>query len=306
MSNPVTSQKFGQAFGPEADQIEEHEAKDRKDLSPANSFADLSPSFRRINPNRVTKLPTSPSSSTGEKRKIHFSIPYEESPETTPVKRKKVPQPNTPGKKPFNQDLFEGFAFPSTDPRGHRDNKMLETLQIQYKSKEYTPEGSMEPHIILKQNILNDCGGASAAMLLSDVILKDAKLVKCDDRSCENFQNWCALRTLTKPEDLKKGLKLALNDTVKVQTGNLPLDAAQAFKQIHALHRESELPIIVSIEHPIIRGHWILIDKVTDTHAFIRDPASGKAYKITREKLGPCLIESTSGEDFIALHIKNQ
>lgn len=48
---------------------------------------------------------------------------------------------------------------------------------------------------------------------------------------------------------------------------------------------DMEGSLIVSITNQKIAGHWILIDKVTESEVYIRDPFLGQAYKLSHQEM---------------------
>jgi len=75
-----------------------------------------------------------------------------------------------------------------------------------------------------------------------------------------------------------------------------PKDAVATVKD--AIHNTRN-PVILAITHPILKGHWIIVDGFENGCAFIRDPFTAMAFALPEETLSKWLLEKDPIQDMI-------
>jgi len=124
---------------------------------------------------------------------------------------------------------------------------------------------------VCKQHSSRDCGSTALLMILMDIVRKTGKSLPITNA----FWNWystCELATATEIVNIAKK-----EAGVTLTTHKVPQNAPLAF--LKGLIESSNYPVISGISHPQLDGHWIVVDRITDTHSNIRDPSTGRAYK---------------------------
>ncbi|MFA6118314.1 MAG: hypothetical protein WC688_00160 [Parachlamydiales bacterium] len=183
---------------------------------------------------------------------------------------------------------------------------------------------------IVKQISNKSCGAASALMVMLDLIdeeIKNSPEMPKELPISNNFMNWFYDSSLSDSSDLIRHLKekfspvqiafcadpntTSLPDSRKNPVG----DASQSFVnmeqdepiekeiiwvdsgfktlyKIHEIILETENSFIMSITHPIVQGHWIVIDNMdfVKEQVYLRDPNTGFAYKASFEEIAPQLF----------------
>lgn len=138
----------------------------------------------------------------------------------------------------------------------------------------------------------SSCGTAALLMLIAP-FLREGTL-------SDDFWRWYGSTGLTNADDLKERVHA---ENLEIQTRAIFFHTSSIIERMkgeaHAydhlvsiasrievfdhLIRPNRLPCIVSITHPVLHGHWILIDSIDreSSMVFIRDPYSGKAYRLS-------------------------
>ena len=242
--------------------------------------------------------------------------------------------PATPGAKRRRassdriQFLFTGAIASESSPF----QSFLRTHSIQ--SSQY--ENSGRTYTIVKQTGTKTCGASCSMMLALDVIAKrhvdqapaSAEGQPSAELFTEDFIRWFHGSGLTKGPDLifqlkREGFSPVLLTISKnkseyeiseIDYTERAEGETQSYKTVEnpvaflsRKLRETNNSIIVSISHRIIAGHWIILDQISqinkDEFAFIRDPFTGKAYKITTAELSQCINDGCSS--FEAVYLRN-
>lgn len=126
-------------------------------------------------------------------------------------------------------------------------------------------------HSLYQQNSSKDCGGAALLMVFTDLMRNDSSLGLIDSA----FLTWVSRSYQTEAQEIiAQAKKHQLNFHSEKLRNKTALETIQ--KHI----RSMDLPVIVSITHPIICGHWIVVDGIENGFVFIRDTHSGEAYCI--------------------------
>ena len=212
-------------------------------------------------------------------------------PPTTPPNRKRVFAlvPQTPGAKRARfslfqprQPLFKGEEICSDEQANDGTSKeWLDALQLSAYlnvQRQYTlPSGRQ--CTIIKQITTQGCAAASLLMLCTDAMRRGDDLPTPDTA----FSRWIAQCTSTNFRNLTE--KAAL---FQLTLKDVEITKEDSLEEIHDKIESSTLSVIASIEHPTLSGHYILIDEVDLTgptaFVYIRDPFSGKAYKVEGEE----------------------
>ena len=105
---------------------------------------------------------------------------------------------------------------------------------------------------------------------------------------------------------MHKGISCALtsDSTYMVHSTKISLD--KPLDEITNELAKTGLPVIVSITHPTLSGHWIVVDKITATDVFIRDPNSGSAYQIPHKTMEDYLTSDETQESLISIRPRQQ
>jgi hypothetical protein len=77
------------------------------------------------------------------------------------------------------------------------------------------------------------------------------------------------------------------------------VDSAGAIAHLKETIQMTNQPVIVAITHPVLMGHWIIIDGFDNVCAFIRDPYTGKAFALPEATLSKWLLEKESIQDMV-------
>jgi len=144
-------------------------------------------------------------------------------------------------------------------------------------------DGETPRNIIKQPKGSKSCWAYSFAMLLTDAI-RSGKDLSLD----EGFSTWFGkayLLTADKVQGEAERLGLPLTLTNIPQQD--PLDTIK--RQLET----SGFPVLVTIEHPIYSGHAIVIDKVTETHTTVRDPADGKVFVIPNDTMKGYFVDDS-------------
>lgn len=145
------------------------------------------------------------------------------------------------------------------------------------------------PHTLVKQKGTLSCGSAALLMLYTDIV----RHTKIPFSLEEEFWDWSAQQELANQDHLCNATQHTNLSAHQMGLGYTKLDQGPE-KNILALEKQiaSGMPVIVSITHPVLEGHWILLDAIKGDEVYIRDPHSGFAYKISKDLLKEYLSEN--------------
>lgn len=193
-------------------------------------------------------------------------------------------------KKP--EHLFPGLLPPTQLPSKMQKNQFYDP------KKGYVVDGV--PHILVKQISHKSCGAAALLMLYIDITYQN----RIPFSLTKPFWDWYRTCDLTTPEFLiKKFEQLANLSSMELRSQQLDPKSIEA--NLRTLENQTaRSPVILSITHPVIRGHWILLDAIKGEDVYIRDPYSGCAYKITKAELRK--LFSNEVQSFLYLTVKSR
>jgi len=147
-------------------------------------------------------------------------------------------------------------------------------------------DGETPRNIIQQAKGTKSCWAYSFAMLLTDAI-RSGKDLSLD----EGFRTWFGKASLLNADQVQgEAERLGLPLTFTNIPQKNPLDTIK--RQLET----SGFPVLVTIEHPIYSGHAIVIDKISDTHTTVRDPADGKAFVVPNDKMQSYFKDQEEGE----------
>ncbi len=167
---------------------------------------------------------------------------------------------------------------------------------------------SNKPIIAIQQPIQEKptCGPGCVLMIASDHIEK----LKQND----NFWNWYGSTRLANASSLLNGFRF-LGIPAKIckltcMPPNLHLESNPSieFKHLNPLHavdhiketvRATNRPVILAITHPLLMGHWIIVDGFENGQAWVRDPYTGKAFALPEATLSKWLLEKDPVQEMI-------
>jgi hypothetical protein len=237
---------------------------------------------------------------------------------TLNMKRFLSPAPPTPKKQqtsknnkvqkenlPFNNKLIT-----------HKDEffKDIERPNFIDLTKVYNPSNLQCYNIIKQPAESKSCGAMALTMILTDCLrqysIRNKDLSKQKNFFSDDYWNWCATCSLakistlfevvknkTKIEDLGFEIKTKFyhkdSSVLEYQKneGNYPSetefflgsDNKAVLRDIQTILEKSR-GVIVTITHPIVDGHYIVIDLIKDNKISFRDSYSGEAYCLSEEE----------------------
>lgn len=124
----------------------------------------------------------------------------------------------------------------------------------------------------------------------------------------EPFWHWYTTTRLANASSLLNGFR-ALEIPAKIcrlTVSELPsgvehkvVDSKGALAHVKETILATNQPVILAITHPILMGHWIIVDGFDKGCALIRDPYTGKAFAVPEETLSKWLLEREPVQDMI-------
>ncbi len=185
-----------------------------------------------------------------------------------PLKRGKKSEKPTQDPFPNRFDVTLGSALPNlTVPQ---DLSSFARTTLTYTDGEATRN-------ICKQHLPKSCGGAALFMLLTDLVRKDQKPREIKPE----FWTWYANCEMARVDEIQRIAKETAGITLTISKA--PTKTPLTY--LKKLLESSNHSIISAITHPQLHGHWIIIDKITDTHTNIRDPNTGSAFSVPNETM---------------------
>lgn len=217
------------------------------------------------------------------------------SPPRTPVSQVKV-MPPTPRRRTHHRKPV-GPLFPNEI----RSTLVGRDLPIQTSLGVYTPTSAYQlsgvSHPLIKQASSKDCGSAAALMLLSSLGIISDQQIKLPER----FVSWLG-GPLYNRGDMDAGISLVLTSSTPYKVNSAKLSMDNPLDDVQNELRATGLPVIVSITHPTLSGHWIVVDAVNSTTTTIRDPNTGKAYQIPNSLMTAYLTSDGVEESILSIH----
>ncbi len=155
----------------------------------------------------------------------------------------------------------------------------------------YTTPSGRTVHIAAQYNLESgSCGGGVALMIALDILSMRAEKIILEPEFKNRYITASFLQATQIVFDLETQRIVG-----KVKTYALkPVDLDHEVLQVNESYKEAVLEdiqktieetghsVILGITHKIIKGHWIIIDEVTEDEVFIRDPYTIKAYRIPK------------------------
>ncbi len=154
------------------------------------------------------------------------------------------------------------------------------------------------------------CGPGVVLMIALDVV-QNMRQVADNAR----FWGWYGGTRLSNAESLTNGLKCLelpfkitkfVNNKDYVPTEDAQqiehklADSAVAIADIKATLASTQNSVILSITHPILKGHWIIVDGFQDGNAWIRDPYLGEAFAVPETSLSRWLMDNEMIQEMIS------
>ncbi len=131
----------------------------------------------------------------------------------------------------------------------------------------------------------------------------------------DKFWGWYSTTRLSNGESLLKGLRhLEIHAKVcKMTDASMPvqsdsenpdierkfLDPKAAVPFVRETIQTTGNPVILAITHPIVKGHWIIVDGFQNECALIRDPYTGRAFAVPVETLSKWLLEKDRVQEMV-------
>jgi hypothetical protein len=142
-----------------------------------------------------------------------------------------------------------------------------------------------QAHNIVKQKKSNSCGASALLMLYTDIVRNGLVSYSLDDEFWTWYKGCGLTNRFQLVEIAEKHLKLK---QVNLELSFEKLSNVDDNENIRTIAKHIKtfgLPVISSITHPKIEGHWIVVDAVKKEHIYIRDPFTGAAYAISRQDM---------------------
>jgi len=284
MTTPIHSPPFGPAAGdlakyaPSVKKRKTKEAKTEEATKEAKGLPKPDFTSKKKLDNRVTfRMPSSPSTPP---RRISPATPHS----TPPHQRMRSTIPPTPSR--FKRTRLENkhplFSneIPSSYARLNTYFPEVKNLAIpSYKAISCYQAPDQPDRVIIEQGSSKDCGAAAAFMFLSDIKAQQPGKVELN----EDFMEWAATAYLYNGEALFNGLSMVLDSSIPLQKEKIPTDDPLFY--IQEKLQITGLPVITSITHKKVGGHWIVVDHISETDVFLRDPYTGKAYSAPKDEI---------------------
>jgi len=213
--------------------------------------------------------------------------------------------------------IFQGELLPTYRQSAIGDEPARDGFHVTYYR---TPSG--KEHAIVQQRPSGTpCGFGCMMMLFFDRIL-GAENPKAEYKRQSQAEN-SYIDQFYKSDELTSAFKLQ-KDAEMFETGVTLRVIAFAKKNFAPTEKVDELvqvathagivkslkaklkkggSIIQAINHPHLKGHWVIVDEFSKGHFYIRDPFSGKAYKVSEAEFGPMLLKGVQCE--YALRVEN-
>lgn len=254
--------------------------------------------------------PHSPQTPPSKKQERNASV-------TTPPRTKYIAMPSTPAakktfsrihtQKPLFQDDLQKIIFKNPinshqdDQFSNIDNPTGFLFNTVYKNNGHT-------YTIVQQISKKDCGAAAFLMLFTDLMRLDENKLNFSDpiwkwaTSCSLIN---AASLLEKCNPFLKNSSYQLERKIFRIEGDdenaiIASSKEVIIDEIQSILKTSKFSVILSITHPEIKGHWIVVDSIDreKNEIYIRDPFSGKAYLLTFDELSRS-IEKHANTDCI-------
>jgi hypothetical protein len=144
-------------------------------------------------------------------------------------------------------------------------------------SMKYAYASGDKVHTLIAQASSKSCGATAFLMLYTDLV-RAGMLFELSQDFWTSYAN-------SYLDDMHSCLERAKLTNMHAQGYKLTSEFLQNppennLIRLGQLLQESGFPIILSITHPTLGGHWIVLDAIVETSFHIRDPKSGKAFKI--------------------------
>lgn len=182
----------------------------------------------------------------------------------------------------------ENDSFPNPLPLLPETNQNLKHLSppinnFSFKQNYRSTDGT--PHSLIKQCTKKGCGPTVLLMLWADMHRDSESLPKIHGRFWEIVSHCTGASHDLVQLYAEKWLNIKLESQNQIRN----------MDQIRNLLDESGQPVLASIDHPKLGGHWILIDHVNleEKQVDIRDPYTGKAYRVSFDEAQEWLNDGT-------------
>ncbi|MDB2614216.1 hypothetical protein N9Y92_03555 [Chlamydiales bacterium] len=148
---------------------------------------------------------------------------------------------------------------------------------------------------VIKQIKQKDCGAFALLMLFSDILRE-----KMQNNFTMNFRlsSWINGASTIGEDQIIAGSEIlnfnkysqelkphyyTFPGTTTEKTPSTTVNSAHELLNLLALKIQNTAhSIILSIQHPRIKGHWVVIDQINDTNVTFRDSMLGVAHAVTR------------------------
>lgn len=207
--------------------------------------------------------------------------------------------------------IFKGQVLPTHHHSAIGNEPERDGFHVSY----YTTPSGKEHAIVQQRPTGTPCGYGCMMMLFLDRILhaKNPKAEylrqsKSEDSYIDHFYRSDTLTSAFKlrqdAQQFHTGLTLKVIAFAKKSFPSdeniderVPAETNQAVIKDLKAQLEKGGSIVQAITHPELKGHWVIIDECDkEGHFYIRDPFSGKAYKVHENELAPMLLKNIQCE----------
>lgn len=237
---------------------------------------------------------------------------------TTPPKRSRQPEDTTTPSPKFriictpqtpNARAKAGPSFLFNNKIETIEDRWVIALKIQDATECYTLPTNEQKTVIKQPPQKGSCGAGATLMLYTDLLRKNTAQAPLS----KEFLIWYSTCSMAHATEVCRGMKmLSMKPQIKVlhfdQNVLKALQESNSFsketkfqevqsydqiiKEMKEIRKSTGHSFIMSITHPIIEGHWILVDEIEDDGIYVRDPYSGLPYKLTYDELEENLPET--------------
>lgn len=147
------------------------------------------------------------------------------------------------------------------------------------------------------RNVFKQPGGSKScwayclAMLASDLLRENQNEIQLG-----KLQEWMDHSSLLNANKVKS---FASTCGIKLEHTKIPLK--KSLEHLRNQLERSGHPVLISIEHKQIQGHAIVIDHITDAETILRDPFTGKAWKIPNAEMIHNIIDDGVEQSCLSL-----
>lgn len=204
------------------------------------------------------------------------------------------PMPATPGwnlkrKNIDTANFFQGNRLViETDPHPIDMGIAIATNNI------YRDRGAIR-NVFKQPEGSKSCWAYSFAMLVSDLFRENR-----NEMPLEKLQEWMDNSYLLRADKVKT---FASSIGIELEHTKIPL--RNPLEHLQDQLEKSGHSLLISIDHPEIMGHAIVVDHISDTETTLRDPFTGKAWRISNEEMVALVTDDDVSENCLSLSTKS-